>query len=65
MVYRERLELERRWAGTNRMDLSASRSFGGHYDEGEDMEMKENIKPWEPAVRRMEGHADRCEVIIE
>lgn len=67
LIYRERLELERRWAGTSRMNFNASKSpLVGLYgdDEDVDMDMKENIKPWEPEVRRLEGHADRYETIL-
>ncbi|RXW15383.1 hypothetical protein EST38_g10472 [Candolleomyces aberdarensis] len=69
LLYRERLELERRWAGTVPGTVP-SRTFSrpplapdllGLFDlatDDQEMEMKENIRPWEPVIRKMEGHTD-------
>lgn len=67
--------MERRWTGTVSArsinppsraptDLLGLFDLAGnnHDDDGEqeqEMECKENIRPWEPVVRRMEGHTDR------
>ncbi|KAJ2914950.1 hypothetical protein MD484_g5453, partial [Candolleomyces efflorescens] len=72
LIYRERLELERRWVGTaaparsiNRpprapTDLLGLFDLAGNneHEEDREMECKENIRPWEPVIRRMEGHTD-------
>lgn len=59
LVYRERLELDKRWNGTVRTE--SRNPFAGIFDEEyqEDLEMKENMKPWEPETRSLTGHADR------
>lgn len=61
LIYRERLELDRRWEGSTRVDhrRNSKSPFASLFvEDDEEMEMKENIKPWEPEVRKMEGHAD-------
>ena len=45
-VCRTRSELDRRWNGNAYVDAVS--------------EDKENARAWEPAVRRLEGHKDRC-----
>ena len=49
-VYKTRTELERRWAG---------KAVVGTVPED-----KENAKTWEPTIRRLEGHRDRCVPVI-
>ncbi|EAU84060.2 nuclear distribution protein nudF [Coprinopsis cinerea okayama7 len=67
LLYRERLELDMRWSGTvpERMLVrSRQRTTSGYLglpDECSDLDIhdiKENIPPWEPKLRRMEGHTD-------
>ena len=45
-VYKTRTELEQRWSGNAVV--------------GSVPEDKENARAWEPGVRRLEGHRDRC-----
>ena len=45
-LYRSRAELDRRWSTVPHV--------------GQNVEDKENMKVWEPRVRRMLGHTDRC-----
>ena len=45
-LHRSRAELDRRWSTVPHV--------------GQNTEEKENAKVWEPRVRRMLGHTDRC-----
>lgn len=57
VLYRERLELDRRWMGTAPNPRTHS-SYQELLDGFDLSESKENIRPFEPAVRRLEGHMD-------
>jgi len=61
LLYRERLELDNRWAGTVRSTQARQKSPPSYMEMSDPalMDGKENIKPWEPALRRMKGHTDR------
>jgi F-box-like len=60
VLYRERLELDRRWMGT----APTPTPHSSYLESLDDLsESKENIKPFEPTVRRLEGHTDRCVLV--
>ena len=64
LIYRERLELDARWSGAacsqagSPTALSPLGIFDGD-EEREEWTTKENHCPWEPSVRKLEGHSDR------